>query len=121
VALEPLRLFDSRSASAPLNEATAGRQLRAGQVVRIKVAGERGVPADARIASVNLTATQTATETYLTIYDCGARPGTSNLNAVSTQYAVANAAIVELSADGDLCVYTHGPTHAIVDINGTWR
>ncbi len=58
LALDPIRLFDSRSTDARFNEATAGARVGAGQVVRLEIAGTRGVPADATAVSVNLTATE---------------------------------------------------------------
>ena len=119
--LDPIRIFDSRSAHRSLNESTGGRLVGAGQVVRIKVAGARGVPAGAKAVSVNLTATEAAAATHLTAYPCGTRPNTSNLNIDPSQFVAANGAMVKLSAGGELCVYTLNPTHIILDINGVWN
>lgn len=119
--LDPIRIFDSRSVHRSLNESTGGRLVGANQVVRIKIAGERGVPADAKAVSVNLTATETVGATHLTAYPCGTRPNTSNLNITAAQFVAANGAMVKLSAGGELCVYTVNPTHIILDINGVWN
>ncbi len=121
MALDPVRLFDSRSPSAGLNEATSGQRLRAGQVVRVQIAGERGIPADAKAVSVNLTATDTLDNTYLTAYPCGTIPTTSNVNLVTSQFVNANGAMVKLSAGGELCVYSKKSVHLIVDINGIFQ
>jgi hypothetical protein len=121
VPLDPIRLFDSRSAYRQLNESTNGRRLAANQVVRLKIAGERGVPASAKAVSINLTATDVANASYLTVYPCGVRPNTSNVNIVAAQFVTANGAMVKLSTDGDLCVYSKHDVHVIIDINGVWE
>ena len=119
--LDPIRIFDSRSAYTGLNESTSGRRIAADQVVRIEIAGERGVPASAQAVSVNLTATDATSATYLTVYPCGTRPATSNVNIVASQFVTANGAMVKLSAGGDLCVYSKTAVHLIIDINGVWE
>jgi hypothetical protein len=120
VPLDPVRLFDSRSRHDGLNESTDGSRVRAGQVVRMKIAGERGVPADTKAVSVNLTATAALAGSYLTAYPCGARPDTSNVNIVPWQQVAANGAMVKLSSGGELCVFALNDVHVIVDINGAW-
>lgn len=120
VPLDPIRLFDSRSTLRTMNETTAGQRVGAGQVVKLRIAGTRGVPATARAVSVNLTATQALSGSFLTAYPCGARPATSTVNVFPSQTAAANGAMVKLSADGDLCIYSLAPVHLIVDINGAY-
>lgn len=117
--LRSIRIFDSRRTDTRLNESTSGGRLRGGQVVRLQVAGERGVPATARAASVNLTATQSSGPVYLTAYSCGVRPNTSNLNVMPGETG-ANGAMVKLSPAGELCIYAFRDVHLIVDINGIW-
>ena len=121
LALDPIRLFDSRSSSRTLNESTSGARVGAGQVVRLKIAGTRGVPADATAASVNVTATEALEGSFLTVYPCGKRPATSTVNIFPAQTAAANGAMVKLSGSGELCVFTLEPVHVIVDINGVYR
>jgi hypothetical protein len=118
-ALSPIRLFDSRLAFSALNEVTGGAELRAGQVVRLGVAGSRGIPADAKAASVNLTVTGSDEGLHVTAYPCGTMPDTSNLN-VGPGQTTANGAMVKLSNSGELCVYVLRDVHLIVDINGVW-
>ncbi len=118
--LNPVRLFDSRRTNSGLNEMTNGTRVRAGEVVRLQVAGERGVPADAKAASVNITATLALQGLHVTAYPCGPRPGTSNVNVVPGQ-TVANGAMVSLSNSGELCLYALRDVHLIVDINGVWN
>jgi hypothetical protein len=120
VPLDPVRWFDSRSRNPGLNESTGGTRVRGGQVVRLQIAGERGVPADAAAVSVNLTATNAAGGSYLTAYPCGTRPATSNLNIVPWQVVAANGAMVKLSSGGELCLFSLDDMHVIVDLNGAW-
>jgi hypothetical protein len=117
--LSSIRIFDSRRTDTRLNHVTGGARVRAGQVVRIPVAGVRGIPAGAKAASVNLTVTGSSAPLHVTAYPCGSVPKTSNVN-VSAGRTAANGAMVKLAADGDLCVYTLRDVHLIVDINGIW-
>ncbi len=119
--LDAIRLFDSRSPYDELNGVTGGNRVGADQVVRIRIAGKRGVPSNAQAVSVNITATGVqGIGTHLTAYPCGARPYSSNVNISPADPASANGTLVKLSADGDLCVYTLNEVHIIVDINGVW-
>ena len=118
--LEPIRMFDSRSTTRAFNESTNGSRVGAGHEVRLQIAGTRGVPAGATAVSLNLTAAEPLEASFLTAYPCGRRPSTSTVNIFPSQGAAANGAMVKLSADGELCVYTLNPTHIIVDVNGVY-
>ncbi|MAT06455.1 MAG: hypothetical protein CL424_15565 [Acidimicrobiaceae bacterium] len=118
-ALNPIRLFDSRKVFSGLNEVTSGQKVRAGQIVKLQIAGERGIPGDAKAASVNVTVTQPDHGLHVTVFPCGKQPTTSNVNAAPGQ-TVANGAMVKLSGSGQLCVTSLKSTHLIVDINGVW-
>lgn len=121
VALEPVRLLDTREVWESHNPFTGGDKVTAGRVLRMQIAGERGVPADARAVSINLTAVQADRRTFMTAYPCGTRPDTSNLNLVPDQKVTANGAMVKLNDAGELCIYVDQPAHVIVDISGIWR
>ncbi len=118
--LDPIRVFDSRSPFPTLNESTSGARLQAGRELRIPIAGERGIPAGAKAASINIAATQPVAATYITAYPCGKRPATATLNVSPAQSTTANGAMVKLSSSGDLCVFALRDVHVIVDINGVW-
>ena len=118
--VDPIRMFDSRSTTAAFNESTNGSRVGAGKVVRLQIAGTRGVPADATAVSLNLTAAEPLAASFLTAYPCGERPDTSTVNIFPSQGAAANGAMVKLSSKGELCVYTLNPTHIIVDVNGVY-
>jgi hypothetical protein len=118
--LNLVRLLDTRSTVTSLNPVTKGQRLGSGQIAKIKVAGARGVPADAKAVSINLTATDALVDGYVTAFPCGALPDVSTLNAGPARHAVANGAMVGLSGAGELCVYSARPTHLVIDISGIW-
>ena len=118
--LVPVRLLDTRSVYAELNPATGGGTLAANQIVQFTVAGTRGVPANAKAVSVNLTAAGPDGSGFVTAYPCGAVPTVSNLNFSTSTPAIANGALVPLTANGQLCLVTSSAVHLIVDINGVW-
>lgn len=118
--LAPIRMFDSRSTNRALNDSTNGARVAGGDEVRLKIAGTRGVPAGATAVSLNLTAAEPLDASFLTVYPCGKPPSTSTVNILPSQGAAANGAMIKLSADGEVCVYTLNPTHIIVDVNGVY-
>ena len=109
VALDPFRLYDSRSG--------AGSR-PAGSVTEVQVAGAGGVPGDATAALLNVTAVAAEGDGFMTVFPCGtAVPVASNLNYRVGQ-TIANAVLARLGADGKVCVYTDAGAHLIVDVNG---
>ena len=118
--LNPIRLFDSRMPTSGFNEATNGLRVQSGQIIRLRVAGERGIPATAKAASLNLTVTLGSQPLHITAYPCGSLPDTSNVNVLPGQ-TTANGAMVRLSNNGDVCIYVLRDVHLIVDINGIWK
>lgn len=121
VPLQPIRLLDTRSPYRELNPFTGGQRLRGGREIAVKIAGTRGVPADAKAVAVNLTLTETSGVSHLTAYPCGRRPSTSNANIVPWQLSSANGAMVKLSSEGTLCLYVQHDVHVVLDVNGVWR
>jgi len=122
VPLDPIRLVDTREPWEYLNPFTRnGARVAGGTTLRLQVAGQRGVPADAKAASVNITAVQADRNTYVTAFPCGSRPDTSNLNLLPWQGVAANGAMIKLDSAGQLCLFVDQPAHLIVDINGIWR
>lgn len=104
----PTRLLDTRD---------TGR-LPAQAVVEIDVAGHAGVPDDAEAVLFNLALVHPEGAGYLTLWPCGERPRTSNLNHAPGTVARANNAITKLSEAGTVCLFTREPTDVIVDVVG---
>lgn len=104
----PTRVVDTR---------TTGGIIGAGASRTIQVGGTNGVPANAEAVILNVTATGSLQPGFLTVHPCGAVPPTSTLNYPAGG-TVANGTIVRLSASGQICVYAHSASHAIIDVGG---
>jgi hypothetical protein len=89
--------------------------------MKIQVAGNRGIHAGARAASLNLVAAGASTPGFVTVVPCGQPSNVSNLNFAGAGTATANGANVKLDESGAVCVTTSTATHVIVDITGIWR
>ena len=86
----------------------------------MRVAGRGGVPANARAASINLTAAIPDAAGYATVFPCGApQPNASNLNFTAGS-TVANSVLTRLGTNGDVCIYTSARTHLIADVSGAF-
>jgi uncharacterized repeat protein (TIGR01451 family) len=112
--LNPSRVFDTRNG---LGGVPATRLLPGGEL-EVDVTGGFGVPGDGVGAVVlNVTSTGSLAGGHITVYPCGDRPLTSNLNFPAGQN-VANAVIAPVSPDGTVCFSSVVATHLVVDISG---
>ena len=119
-AMTPARFADSRPAFPPADGLGPREMVRAGQTVKVPIAGRFGLPTTGVGAvAVNITATGAEANTYLSVWPTGeARPTASNLNPAAGQ-TVPNMAIVKVGADGSISLYNdRGRTHVIVDVLG---
>ena len=67
---------------------------------------------------LNVTVTEPEAAGYATVYPCGIEPPlASNLNFIGDQ-TVANASIVKVGTNGEVCVYNSQTTHLVVDASG---
>jgi len=113
--ITPTRMLDTRyglgAPKAPLGAQAA--------TIALKVAGTNGIPAGAKAVLVNLTATDTTADTWLSAYADGTTlPDTSNLNvAAGTTRPVL--ALVRVGADGSIAIHNNaGTVNVIADIEG---
>ncbi|MCB1001319.1 MAG: hypothetical protein KDB40_18650 [Acidimicrobiales bacterium] len=107
--VDATRLLDTREGSG----ANPG-----GAVLAVPVAGRAGVPADATGVALNLTAASPAAAGFVTVWPCDRpRPTASNLN-VTAGTDRANLVLVAPDGDGEVCVFTSGTTHVVVDVFG---
>ena len=115
----PQRLLDTRPGLSTSDGLFAGGGLRpAESTLQLPVAGRAGVPADASAVVLNVTADAAVGDGFITIHGAGTeRPNASNLNYRGGQ-TIANAAIARVGAGGQICLYTFGATHLIVDVAG---
>lgn len=116
---EPARLADSRSDGETSDGEAQGEGLvEAGTSRRIAVTGRANVPPGARGVVLNVVAVAPDRTGYLTLYPCDEEvPSTSSVNFVRGQ-VVANSAVVQLSGDGDICVFSVADVHVVVDVTG---
>ena len=116
----PFRLLDTRDRYRPdMNGGNDGQPAQQGQTIIIQVAGARGIASDAKAVSANITVVGAYGPGYVTVWQCGTQPGTSNVN-YQIYAAIANGAQLPLSSSGKLCVYVSSTTHVIIDVNGWW-
>jgi len=116
----PFRFTDTREVvRTDVNAGTGGNRLSAGQIVQIEMAGQRGIPTNAKAVSVNIAVTGADKAGFVTAFPCGARPNTANVN-FTTAAAVSNGAQLPLSANGELCIFVYSTAHVIIDVNGWW-
>lgn len=118
--LTPCRVVDTRRAAA----VNGGPILAQDATRNFQVQGTCGVPVGAKAVSLNVTVTQANQSSFLTIWPSGlTRPVVSTINFESSDPALANGAIVGLSANtNDLSVYNNfGQVHFILDVTGYFQ
>jgi cysteine-rich secretory family protein len=117
----PFRFTDTRDLlRVEVNAGQGGVRLTASQTLPVQMAGLRGIPANARAISANLTVVDAIAAGFLTAYPCGGGvPTASNVNYV-VGAAIANAAELPLSPSGAICIYSSSSAHVIIDVNGWW-
>jgi hypothetical protein len=115
----PQRLLDTRS-----DGQTADGQFRgdgaqpAGATFQLRTAGRAGIPADATAVVLNVTVVSPAAPGFVTVHPRGsARPTASNLNHLPGA-VVANVVIARVGPGGDVCLFSSGSTHLVVDVAG---
>ncbi len=97
--ITPDRLLDTRTGQG----GTFG-SVRDGQTIRLRVAGESGVPNDADGVTVNIAVTDVGHRGYVTAWPCDVtRPVAASLNMWPGMRR-SNQATVELSRSGELCL-----------------
>jgi hypothetical protein len=102
----PVRAVDTR----PIG------RLKKGEILVVPLS-RHGVPIATSAIFVTVTATNSTSTGYLTVYPCGTVPNSSNLN-YPTSSSKANAAIGMISPGGEICIYSSTETDVIVDITG---
>jgi CSLREA domain-containing protein len=120
--ITPTRALDTRVGPVPPGR-SVGAPLAGPASLRLPLAGQHNVPAEATAVAVNITATQSSTDlAFVTVWPAGEiRPTASNLN-LQPAFNVANLAVVKLGADKAVDLFTNvGSTHLIVDVVGYYR
>jgi hypothetical protein len=114
VPLEPLRLFDTRTAPEPQGALVARSTLD------VQVTGRVGIPASGVSAVVlNVTATRSLGPGFVTVFPTGApRPQTSSLNVTGAGQTVPNLVTVPVGDDGKVSFYAHEGLDLLADVSG---
>jgi hypothetical protein len=115
----PQRILDTRRGEPTADDQFAGGGLRpARSTLELDVAGRVGVPSGAGAVVLNVTAVDSREQGFVTVHPAGTdRPNASNLNFAEGR-TIANTVITRLGAGGAVCVFTHNPTHLVVDVLG---
>ena len=119
-AASPTRLFDTRAGESPDALRTVPKtQVGGSNILEVKVTDLAGlVPASGVGAvSLNVVATGSSADGFLTVYPCGVRKLVSSLNFGAGE-TIANAIIAPVSATGTVCFYSQAPVDLVVDVNG---
>jgi hypothetical protein len=121
-ALTPCRVADTRNPNGTNGgPAMAGN----GPARNFRMQGNCGVPSGAAAVTINVTIAAPSGGGFLTIWPSGgAQPTVSTINFTSADTALANGAIVPLSANtDDLSIFFGGTgtVHVILDVTGYFQ
>lgn len=119
VSVPPARLADTR----PAQNVGGYTQIDA-NTIRVQITGRGGVPLDATAGVLNVTAVNTTTSSFITVYPAGTqRPQASNVNVERAGQIIPNLVTVILgtgAAAGAVDVFTQTPCDLVVDVNGAY-
>jgi len=112
-AMSPTRVLDTRNADGVATTTPVGQ----GGVISFSLAGV--IPTQANAVVLNVTATETTANTYVTAWANGLnQPNTSNLNIAAGETRP-NSVTVLVGIDGKVNLFNHlGSTHLIADLAG---
>jgi hypothetical protein len=119
-AVPPCRIVDTRNP----NGTNGGPIMSSNSQRDFAVRGNCGIPSTAKAVSLNVTITGATQASFLTLWPSGGtRPVVSTIDFSQTDPALANGAIVGLSATAtDLSVYNNfGSVHVILDVTGYFQ
>lgn len=115
----PARILDTRPGQSTIDGLQQGDGRRVGEsTLVLQVAGRGGVPVDAVLAMVNVTAVDPGATGYITLHPCSSsRPRVSHLN-YSPGAPTGNAVVAKLDRQGRVCLSTRSDTDVVVDVTG---
>jgi hypothetical protein len=104
----PVRFLDSRATT----------RIAAGTSKELVVAGDKGIPANAKAMAMNVTAVGASADGFMTVYPCGEPvPVASNLN-YSKGRDIANSVLAKPGVGGKVCFYSDKAVDIVVDVSG---
>lgn len=112
IGLRPERVLDTRVAAL----GGGNGKMRASSTIRIEL-GDR-LPEGTSEAVLNVTAVDPCSTGYLTVFACGVRPNTSNVNYEAGRTTAALA--MSLLTDDAVCIYASAKVDLVVDLIGVF-
>lgn len=110
VPLDPVRVFDTRDAGAPIP---------AGGTINVPTTGQVGIPPDAGAVLLNVTATEAADAGYVTGWLTEApQPLASTVNLTHPGETRANGALFVVGDEGTISYFSQSGTHLLADAFG---
>jgi hypothetical protein len=104
----PVRFLDSREST----------RIAAGTSKELVVAGDRGIPANAKAMAMNVTAVGASADGFMTVYPCGEPvPVASNLNYTKGR-DIANSVLAKPGVGGKVCFFSDKAVDIVVDVSG---
>jgi len=121
VPTSPTRVTDTRDVyRTEMNLGTGGGRLAANTTITLDLAGERGIPVNAKAVSLNVTVVSPNAAGTITVWGCGNEPDVDSLS-FPTNKVVANGMQVKLNTAGQICVRSTVTTHLVIDVTGWWN
>jgi hypothetical protein len=111
VPMVPTRVLDTRENTPGVNG-----KLGAHRTVAVDLGGV--VPNDATSAVLSVTAVEGCVAGFLTVFPCGPRPGTSNVNYEIGRTTAGMA--ISTMTDHEVCVFASTATDVVVDVIGSF-
>ena len=113
VPVDPYRVFDTR------DDLSTAAYVSAESAIEVGLTGDLVVPDDAAGVMLNVTGTDPADAGFVTAWPAAApRPLASTLNLSGADDTRANAAILQVGADGAVAFYAHRGAHLLADLSG---
>jgi hypothetical protein len=118
-SLDPSRFVDTRAVGATFDDLFEAEGKRAaGSEYRVMIADRGGVPANATAVVINVTAVAPEATGFVTVHPCVTPlPNVSALN-YTAGVNIANEIVAPLSDTGEVCIFTSGAAHIIVEVVG---
>ena len=118
---DPQRILETRAGSETGQIGYSGDSPQRDDIVTVDVISPTGLAADTKAVVLNITSINAERTGFITAYPCDADsvPTAANVNFVASQVR-GNLSVVEVSADGTVCLYTDSDTDITVDIQGAY-
>ena len=123
--VDPIRVLDTRAEGkiGALDGSGDPRTLQVTGTIATEIGTQTVVPIGATAVVMNVTVVDGEAADvggYVTVYPCGTRPNSSNLNFSQGQ-TIPNAVTTAISTSGHVCFYVYGKANLLADIVGYYQ